>query len=399
MQFDWALLLIVGALIMLGLMMVYSASFDWSFVRYDDPTLAFRAHLRNTAVGLVLLWSFARFGDYRWFQIRTLAIALFIGTGIALAAVLSLNIVKFGASRTLTAEGSLQPSELAKLITVIYLAVWLNSKREQLRNWSFGIIPYVILVGGMAGLIFTQPDVSTGITVLVVSTVMLFLAEVDWSRLIVLFILAAAFAIIIVTFSTTAQVRIENFWQTITDLTSQAVDWQTQQGVIAFINGGWIGRGLGQSYQKMSFALPTPDTDSIFAVLGEEMGFAGTMLLLGLYTALVWRGAKIALQAETFLGSLLAGGITCWIAIEILINVCVMVGLLPVAGNALPFISRGGSAMVVLLLACGILLNISRRDLDTTRPEKITRAATHRSGRNWRSRLPRVGGSTGTDAT
>ena len=145
--------------------------------------------------------------------------------------------------------------------------------------------------------------------------------------------------------------------------------WHIKQAAIAFVNGGGFGRGLGESHQKFGF-LPTPHTDSIFAIIGEELGLIGCLFVIALFIVLVWRGFKIAAHAKDTLGALLAAGITCWVGLEALINVAVMVGAMPFAGNALPLVSYGGSNLVVTLIAMGILLNISRRDESETIPRK-----------------------------
>jgi cell division protein FtsW len=158
------------------------------------------------------------------------------------------------------------------------------------------------------------------------------------------------------------------------------------------VKGGWFGRGLGSSYQKFGF-LPTPHTDSVFAIVGEEIGVIGCLALITLFVVFVWRGLKIASQAEDDLGALLAAGITCWIGFEALINVAVMVAILPFAGNALPFISYGGSSLVVTLAGVGLLLNVShqtRRQAEEL--PRRTRATFDYSRRHRRARVSRSGG-------
>jgi cell division protein FtsW len=177
-----------------------------------------------------------------------------------------------------------------------------------------------------------------------------------------------------------------------------------QQAAIAFVSGGLFGRGLGHSYQKFGF-LPTPHTDSVFAIVGEELGLVGCLAVAALFVALAWRGFRVAANAQDGLGSILAAGIVSWISVEALINIAVMVNAVPFAGNALPFISYGGSSLVVTLAAIGVLLSISRRDHSESIPRKTLvnpfargqragrHAAFNLSRRNGRRRVPRtVGG-------
>jgi cell division protein FtsW len=185
--------------------------------------------------------------------------------------------------------------------------------------------------------------------------------------------------------STTARDRIAEYLAGLTNI--EKTSWHVQQAIIAFINGGVFGRGLGESYQKFE-ALPTPHTDSVFAVVGEELGLIGCVFLIALFVALIWRGTKIAASAKDGLGAILAAGITTWIAVEVIINIGVMVAALPFAGNALPLISYGGSSLVVTLAGVGVLLSISRHNPDETIQRK-TRASFDYSRRDRRPRVPR----------
>ena len=187
--------------------------------------------------------------------------------------------------------------------------------------------------------------------------------------------------------SATARARIAEYLAGLTNITETS--GHVQQAIIAFINGGLFGRGLGESHQKFE-SLPTPHTDSVFAVVGEELGLVGCLCLIALFAVFVWRGSKIAVNAKDNLGAILAAGITTWIAFEALINIGVMVAALPFAGNALPFISYGGSSLVVMLAGVGLLLSISRHDPEVSIPRK-TRAAFDYSRWNRRPRVPRAG--------
>ncbi len=364
---DWGLLLVVGVLLAFGLMMVYSTTFDWSYREYNSPTTIFFRQIRSLAIGLGVMFVVARIDYHRW---RPLVVPALGATVAALVLVLLIGSRVFNAQRGLF-NGSYQPSEVAKLITIIYLGVWLTSKKERINDITYGLIPYAVVVGVLAGLVLMQPDVSASFTLVLVGATMFFLSGADLLHIVAGAGVSGLMGYGIVMTSATARARIAEYLAGLTNLTETS--WHVQQAIIAFINGGFFGRGLGESHQKFQ-ALPTPHTDSIFAVIGEELGLAGSLIVLGLFAILIWRGARIAVNAKDELGAILAAGVTTWIAYEVLINVGVMVAALPFAGNALPFISYGGSSLVVTLAAVGLLLSISRHDPDASIPRK-TRAA------------------------
>jgi cell division protein FtsW len=289
-----------------------------------------------------------------------------LGTIGLLIVVLFINEIRLGASRTLY-EGSYQPSEIAKLVAVIYLSVWLYAKREFLHDLSLGLIPLGVILGIIGGLIYLQPDLSAAGTVLVLGGLLFFLAGADIKQIVFLLILAIFMGWVVVQFSATGQDRVASFVAGLQDPTHAS--YHVQRSFEAVIKGGFFGVGLGQADTKLT-GLPFAPTDSIFAVIAEELGLFGSILLMGLYATLVWRGLVIARRAPDMLGTLLAAGMTFWIGMEALINMTVMVGLMPFAGNALPFISAGGSNLVSTLCAIGIMLNISRQSGESTKKEE-----------------------------
>jgi cell division protein FtsW len=351
---DIPLILAVIALMVFGLIMLYSASFDFSFNQFGSPTYMFMRQVKWLGLGLLLAFGLSYFDYHHWSRVVVFAM---LGTIGLLITVLFINEIRLGASRSLY-EGSYQPSEIAKLIAVIYLAVWLYAKREFLHDISLGLIPLGVILGIIGGLIYLQPDLSAAGTVLVLGGLLFFLAGADIKQIVFLLILAVFMGWIIVQFSVTGQDRVASFLAGLQDPTHAS--YHVQRSFEAVIKGGFFGVGLGQADTKLT-GLPFAPTDSIFAVVAEELGLFGTMLLMSLYAALVWRGLVIARRAPDMLGTLLASGVTFWIGMEALINMAVMVGLMPFAGNALPFISAGGSNLVSTLCAIGIILNISRQ--------------------------------------
>jgi cell division protein FtsW len=360
---DIPLVLTVVALMVFGLIMLYSASFDFSYKEYGSSTYMFLRQVRWVLLGIVIIFALSLFDYHNWRKVVVFAMLSTIGL---LATVLFINEIRLGASRSLY-EGSYQPSEIAKLVAVIYLSVWLYAKRDFLHDISLGLIPLGVILGIIGGLIYLQPDLSAAATVLILGGLLFFLAGADIRQIIFLLILALFMGWVIVQFSATGQDRVASFLAGFKDPTHAS--YHVQRSFEAVIKGGFFGVGLGQADTKLT-GLPFAPTDSIFAVVAEELGLFGSMLLMGLYAALVWRGLVIARRAPDMLGTLLASGMTFWIGMEALINMAVMVGLMPFAGNALPFISAGGSSLISTLCAIGIMLNISRQSGETAKLEE-----------------------------
>ncbi|MDX1378333.1 MAG: FtsW/RodA/SpoVE family cell cycle protein [Anaerolineales bacterium] len=326
--------------------------------------------------------------DYHHWR-RVVLIAMLVTIGL-LITVLFVNEIRLGASRTLL-NGSYQPSELAKLIAVIYLSVWLYAKRQFLHDVTIGLIPLGVILGIIGGLIYLQPDLSAAGTVMILGGLLFFLAGADLKQILFLLILAFVMAWVVVQVSATGQDRVDSFIAGLQDPTRAS--YHVQRSYEAIIKGGIFGVGLGQADTKLT-GLPFAPTDSIFAVVVEELGLFGSFLLMSLYAVLVWRGFVIARRAPDMLGTLLASGVTMWIGIEALINMSVMVGLMPFAGNALPFVSAGGSNLVSTLCAVGIIVNISRQGSDSVVMEENDRrsfgAAADLRRRNGRRSVSRA---------
>lgn len=351
---DLPLLLAVGSLLLFGLIMLFSASWDFSLGAYDSPTYMFNRQLMWLGLGLVGAFSLSFIDYHLW---RKWIVPIMILTIIMLVSVLLMNEIRFGAKRAFF-SGSVQPSELAKLVSIIYLSVWLYAKREQLHDISLGLIPLGVLLGIAGGLIFLQPDLSAAATLVIMGGLLFFLAGGDLKQILILLVLTVLVGWVVVQVSDTGQQRVGDFVAGIKDPTQSS--YHVLRSFEAIVQGGVFGVGIGRADTKLT-GLPVPPTDSIFAVLAEELGLLGAIFLMGLYATLIWRGLIVARRAPDMLGTLLASGLVLWIGVEALINMAVMVGLMPFAGNALPFISAGGSSLTVSLAAIGILLNISRQ--------------------------------------
>ncbi len=305
------------------------------------------------ALGLLIMFGLI-FIDYH--LLKKLVVPLMGVTILLLFVLLFINEVVNGATRSLY-HGSIQPSELAKLVTILYLAVWLNARKDQISNIYFGLLPLAGILGLLGGLIIVQPDLSAVITIFALGGLMFFLAGGEIRQIAVFLLVAVLFGILVIQFHPTGHERIADFMVGLKDPTSGS--YHVQRSLEAFVNGGWFGVGIGNATTKVT-GLPVPPTDSIFAVVGEEMGVFGASILVLLYGLLLWRGMTIARRAPDNLGAMIAAGIAIWICLEAYINMSVLVSLLPFAGNALPFISAGGSNLIASLAGIGILLNISR---------------------------------------
>lgn len=379
-QLDYPLLIVVGALLALGLMMVYSTTFDWGYQEYDEPAyFAIRQGLW-LLLGLGGMYFMARL-DYT--ILHRFSIPL-MGLGLALlVAVLLFGQEVLGAQRSFL-NGSIQPSELVKLIVVIYIADWLSSKGEKIRDTSYGLIPFAVLIGVIAGLIVLQPDFGTTIVVVLVAGMLFFLAGADIKQIAFGLVVSSGTLGLLIMNSPYAQDRIKSFIDAWND-PAQA-SYQVQQALIAIGSGGLFGVGPGASRAKFGY-LPVPHTDSVFAVLGEELGLVGGLVVLALFAFLAYRGFRIALHAPDTFGMLIASGVTCWIVIEALVNIAVITGTLPLTGIPLPFISYGGSSLVSLMAGIGLLQSIARGSR-----KGLTRSAlVDRGRRNRRPRLSRIG--------
>lgn len=378
---DIPLLLVVLTLLVFGMVMVYSASYDYSSIWFGNPSYIFSRQLLWLAIGLVAAVFLMFFNYHSWGR---LVVPVMGATVFLLVSVLVVSEVRHGAVRTLYG-GSIQPSELAKFVTIVYLSVWLHAKGEQLHDVNFGLFPLAGILGLLSGLILVQPDLSAFVTVLVLGGLMFFLAGGDLRQIGILIIVALLVGFLVVQVSSTGSDRLTHYFAGLKDPSEGS--YHVKRSFEAFVKGGWFGSGIGKAETKLT-GLPVPPTDSIFAVVGEETGVMGAVALIGLYFMLLWRGLVVARRAPDQLGSLLAAGLILWIAFEAFVNMAVMVNVLPFAGNALPFISAGGSSLVVSLSAIGIVMNVSRLSSRKTEESgKLFNAVVNMRGRDRRRRV------------
>ena len=384
---DKPMVLIVGLLLTVGAGMVFSTTFNWSLEDFGSSSAIFlQRHMRNVILALVACTIFAVI-DYRFWR-RFAPLMLLITFG-ALVAVNLFGDVAFGARRALVG-GSLQPGELAEFAVVLYMAAWLSAKRTKVDSLIFGFIPFMMLVSLIVVPIVLQPDISTVVIIILTAGAMYFLAGARIWHLVVVAVFAMILGFVVVETLPYAQERVDSYLASLSDPTE--ANYHTQQVITAFVTGGWFGKGLGESTQKFNNALPAPHTDSIFAVIGEELGVAGASFVVLLFVVFVIRGFHIARRAVDPFGALLALGLTLLVAVQALLNIAVMAAVIPSTGLPLPFISYGGSALMVSLVGVGLLLSVSRVSAmrDQTSNRRQDGATYDRGWGNRRARLSRA---------
>lgn len=392
-KYDYLLIINVAALLIVGLMMIYSATFALGYQLYHQPTYYFIRQLLWAGLGLLVLIVFARIEYHTW---RRFSIPIMAVNILLLGLVLMTADNKFGGYRWLL-NGSIQPSELSKLAMVIYIAAWLSSKGEQIRKVSYGLIPFAILLGFITGLILLQESLSTAILIALTAFTMFFIAGGNLWQILASTCLGGGIVTLFISRSAFRLARITTF---LDPLNSDPLGdrYQIRQILIALGSGGITGLGLGAGRQKFGY-IPASHTDGIFAILGEELGFIGGVVVVGLFAFLAYRGFRIAILAVDSFGTVLAAGLTCSLVFQAIVNIGVVTASLPFTGVPLPFISFGGSSLLVSLASVGLLLAVSRRTLPHDEPQskqKERRATHYFRRRNRRTRLPSPGRPAGT---
>lgn len=351
---DYPLLLGVIALLLLGLVMVYSAS---QFAVPGDTAYWFRRQAVWALLGGVALLVASRIDYHLW---RRLALPGMVTALLLLLVVLKVGHTAYGAQRWLhLGLFSFQPSEVTKLALTFYVADWLVRAGDGVKTLRNGLLPFATLTGIVLALILFQNDMGTSLVVGALALAMFFAAGANLLQLVPTLALGGL-AFWIVTMRTGfRRARLEAFLHPLPPSCGDAASYQVCQGLISLGSGGLFGRGLGDSVQKAGY-LPNPFTDSIFAITGEELGLVGCALIIGLFVLLAFRGLRIGRRSPDAYGALLACGITCWLVTQAAINIGSVVDAIPFTGVPLPFVSFGGSSLVTSLAAIGVLLNISR---------------------------------------
>jgi cell division protein FtsW len=353
---DYAILVVALALVVIGLIFVYSASFAIALEAYGNVNYFLLRQLGAALIGLIAMFTLMRF-DYR--RLRVLSPILMLAAVLSLAAVLVLGSDAYGARRWI-ALGPLppfQPSEFAKLALIIYIAAWLASRGRDVQSFALGLVPFILLVGLVAALILMEPDTGTAAIVVMTTLALFFLAGGSMTHVMTLGGIAGVAGLLLILGGEYRAERIFAFTSAEDD--PSGIGFQTIQLLIALGSGGIEGLGLGVSRQKF-FYIPGAHTDGIFAIIGEETGFIGSMIVITLFAYLVYRGFRVAMNARDEFGTYLAMGVICWISFQTLINIGGITRSIPLTGIPLPFVSYGGSSLIMVMAGVGILLNVSR---------------------------------------
>lgn len=357
---DKPLLFSVLALMVFGLIMISSAGIIYSQTRFGDAYYFFRRQLFFGAIPGLLVMYFVQKIDYHYWKKITFPLFLVSIIFLLLLFVPGIGIKVYGATRWIDLGPiSFQPSEMAKFALIIYLATWLESKGERrIRDFFEGLVPFMGIVGLLGFLILKQPDMGTlGVLVLIAVSIF-FVSGAKISHLLALGSFGFLIVFLLVKLEPYRFDRILAFLDRGGD--PQGIGYQINQALLAVGSGGVFGLGLGHSRQKFNY-LPEPVGDSIFAIIGEELGMIGALILVGLFLTLAYRGFSIAKNAPDEFGRLVAIGIIAWIVFQAFINIAANTALVPLTGIPLPFVSYGGTSLIFLLFAIGVLMNISKQ--------------------------------------
>ncbi len=378
---DYMILVVVVALTAIGILMVYSSSALKGYLSQDANTFAtVGPQIQWAILGLVAMALMMRV-DYRYLRLASVPLYVVAIVLLVLVFVPQLNIVIGGSARWLKLGPlpAIHPAEFAKLALVIYLAHWFAKRGNRVHGFWGGTVPFLIIVAPMIALVFKEPDLGTTVVITLTVFTMFFLAGANLLHLGVMG-LGAAMAMIVVGLQGYQLDRIR-VWQD-PWLDPLGKGFHTIQGLLALGIGGLFGTGLGES----RVFVPNAFNDFIFAEVGQEFGMIGAIVVITLFLLLAYSGVRVALGAPDTFGALLAAGITAWLCLQAFINIGVVVALLPITGITLPFISAGGSSLIISFAAVGILLSISRETVEkgTWNDDAIA----DRGGRDGRTHLP-----------
>ncbi len=356
---DLVLFVTVILLLVIGVMMVFSASFYVAMSQWQDKYYFFFKDLKFAIAGLVIMIVVAMvpYRVYRRFAPMLLGVSLLLLILVLTPVGTSIN----GARRWIfIGSNSFMPSEVAKISAILFTAHSLANNSQHLKKFTVGILPYLLLVGAFFGLIILQPNLSTAITITLIIMSMVFVAGARLDQLMGLAVLGVGAFTAFAFSADYRRARVMAFMNPFDY--ADGAGWQVIQSLYALGSGGIFGVGIGQSVQNKLY-IPEPQNDFIFATVGEEFGFIGCVLVILLFFILIYRGVKIAVNAPDLFGTLVATGIVAMISFQVIINISVATSSMPVTGIPLPFISFGGSSLLILMGCMGILLNISQYTL------------------------------------
>ncbi|MFH1175655.1 MAG: putative lipid II flippase FtsW [bacterium] len=356
---DYILIAAVAVLLVIGLIMLSSASSVLATQQFNNPYFYLKRQFFIGVIGGGSLCFLISLIPYQFW--RAIAFPLLFFTLILLALVFVPGIgVAYGGSHRWIKTGlfDFQPTELAKLVLIFYFSAWLSAKGTKVATFKEGLLPFTVIIGIISALIIFQPDVGTLGMLIIIALSIFFVSGASLKHI---FLLLAGLALGLWGIIKAAPYRMNRFLVFLNPrLDPKGIGYQINQALLAIGSGGIFGLGLGYSRQKFNY-LPEPMGDSIFAIISEELGLAGACVILAIFAVVAWRGWKIAKKAPDKFGQLAAVGITSWIIFQVIINIAAITSLMPLTGITLPFISYGSSSMIMMLAAVGVLINISKQ--------------------------------------
>lgn len=351
------LLAAAAMLVITGLLAVYTSSFAVGYQEYGDTNYFVGRQAVFALLGVGALVFFMR-TDYNRLRAWSVPMLLLAFVGLILVLVPGVGVERNGATRWLVlGPVSLQPSEFAKLAVVIYIAAWLASRGKDINQFSLGFVPFVLLLGIVGGLIMAEPDMGTTIIVFIAASTLFFVAGAPLSHLALLIGVGSVISYAVVLQRDYQLDRLALFVNPNSD--PQGGGFQIIQLLVALGSGGPLGEGWGEGRQKF-FYVPGAHTDGVFAILGEELGFFGLLAIMSLFAFFIYRAALVTIRSRDRFSLLLCIGIIAWISGQTLINIGGITRTIPLTGVPLPFLSYGGSSLIMLMAAVGVLLSVSR---------------------------------------
>ena len=353
---DQTLFLATLLLVCLSIVMVYSASAVVAMERYQQPYLFLTKQIMWAILGLALLWVVMKI-DYRMYREPVFIWSCLGIVAVCLVAVMFSPPIN-NARRWFSVGGlGIQPSELAKLATIFFIADMLERRMQRINELGYGLLPIGIVVGGLVGLILIEPDFGTAMTIALIAAVMVFAAGLSYRYVFGTILLGVPLVIAVAMSADYRRRRLLSFLNPWEDPLGDG--FQVIQSLIAVGTGGVSGRGLMNGVQKL-FYLPEPHTDFIFSVIAEELGLIGATLVVACFCVVVWRGLRVSLRAPDSFGAFVALGVTTMVGVQAFMNMSVVLSLMPTKGIPLPFVSSGGSSLLINLVGMGVLLNVSQ---------------------------------------
>ena len=355
-QIDFSLFIAITIICAFGLVMVFSSSYYYAQDKnLDDGYYYLKNQAIYFALGMVLMLVISRIDYHKWEKLRVVGLAVVIALMLA---VVFFGKERNGATRWLDIGGfSFQPSELAKFVLILYMSAFMAKRPHLMSSFSRGLMPMLVIIGVMSGILLLQKNMSMMVIVMITGIIMLYLGGAQIKHLVLLACIAVPILVVAVLSEDYRVSRVLMFldpWNS-----DQTGAYQLRQSLLALGSGGLFGQGLNFSRQKLLF-LPYGESDFIFSIIGEELGFMGSLAVIGMYAFVVYRGVRVAMRCRDRFGSLMAAGMTAVLGIQAAVNIAVATSSVPPTGQTLPFISAGGTSLVIFLCAMGILLNISR---------------------------------------